>query len=67
MLRTLGQELDLQGVTADAIDEVEDSFRVKGVGPQGPYFRFYSRDELRRRSEERRALRQSSTTPVPTT
>lgn len=66
LLRTLGQELDNAGATADEIVEIEDSFRVSGASKTGAYFRFFSRDELRKLSAERRALRGTSPTTSST-
>jgi hypothetical protein len=57
LLRTLGQELDIQGIEVIEISETGGSFRVHGRFAGQTVHRFYSEKELRKLSEERRALR----------
>ena len=59
LLRTLGQELDAQGIAMVRITEEGSSFQVHGTQGSEPVYRFYSRAELRALSEQRRALRRT--------
>jgi hypothetical protein len=57
MLRTLGQALSADQLEASSINEEQDGFRVSGI-VEGRYTRkLYSKGDLRRMSEKRRAAR----------
>jgi hypothetical protein len=59
LLRTLGQELEAQDIAVIEISETGGSFRVHGKFGEQTVHRFYSEKELRKLSEQRRALRQA--------
>jgi hypothetical protein len=63
LLRTLGQELSSEELEATSIVEEGDGFRVSGVA-RGRYVRqMYWKTELKRLSEQRRAMRGRSRPP----
>jgi len=59
LLRTLGQDLDHDGMRIHAISEEGDGFVVEGATGQQTVRRAYSLADLRLRSAERRASRSS--------
>jgi len=62
LLRTLGQELDAQGIKVEEIVERGGGYHVTGSVDHEPVFRFYAKSELRTLSERRRAVRKSQPT-----
>src|SRR5205807_87618 len=57
LLRTLGQELDVQNVRGVDVKVRDGFYEVRGSSDEGPVYRFYSVSELRALSERRRGLR----------
>jgi hypothetical protein len=57
MLRTLGQALSADQLEASSINEEQEGFRVSGIADGRYTQKVYSKAELRRQSEKRRATR----------
>jgi len=64
LLRTLGQELDDQSIQIVNVVQRPGFFEVRGTGPDGEVYRFFSVAELRELSERRRRLRKQVENPL---
>jgi hypothetical protein len=60
LLRTLGQELDQDGLQASGIVQEPAGFRVSGVADRRYFSRFYETSELQEASAQRRSARAST-------